>query len=514
MLSKILFYPPPALLAISCAWNPYKELDGILTRHDEIEAAVERKTDSLRHRFEMALTDDLRWECAEKLYKEYRHLNLDSCARYTQIMLQNAGSDSSRILRSKAALVRTLVRAERINEADSVFKSINLPPGASSADCEAYFYCADRLTNQMGFQNRETISPQVQALSQEYLRRDSSSVKAKLLRVKALRYSGKQRQAISYALSLRPEEMTDIYDVSSYYMALASLYLEVNDVESAKEYAMKSACVDLGCGMNDYFSLYMLGQLLFRGRDKQRAARYMNRAVQDALAYNYPLGVRRSARASAMMNDAIQQMNRTKRRLLSVAIVVVSFFLAIALFLLYYNHKMLHHVRLINRKYEVSQHALQNVSLIKDKMLGEYMALASEYIYRVDENRSRYRKILKEKGADALLAVFREPAYADAEFPHYWNNFDKIFLSIFPDFVSKVNQLMLPGQSFVTEGPGTLTTQLRILALIRLGITESPRIAVILHISKGSVYTYRCIMRQNSSHPDQFEENVKLIEDV
>lgn len=512
---KFNSYPPLALLAIACTQNNYAELDRILDRHEEIEAAVERKTDSLRRRFEMAPTAELRWECAEDLYKEYRHLNLDSCARYTHMMLLYNEGDSSRILRSKAALVRTLVRAENIQEADSVFRSIDLPPHASSADCEAYFYCADRLTNQMApLHGRSELAPLVEQLSREYMRRDSSSVKAKLLKVKALRYAGEQQQAITYALSINPGEITDIYDVSSYYMALTSLYLEMNEREKALGNATKSACVDLGCGMNDYFSLYILGHMLFNGRDKQRAARYMNRAVQDALAYNYPVGVRRSARGLAMMYDAISTMNRNRRILLTVAISVVSVLLALSLMFLYINRVMLHRVRRVNNMYKASQRELKNVSLIKDKMLGEYMALSSEYIYKVDESRSRYRKTLKEKGPDALMAVFREPAFADGEFPHYWSNFDKIFLNIFPDFVEKVNTLMLPEQAFVTEGPVSLTTQLRILALIRLGITESKRISVILHISKGSVYTYRCVMRQNSKDPEHFEENIRKIEDI
>jgi len=139
------------------------------------------------------------------------------------------------------------------------------------------------------------------------------------------------------------------------------------------------------------------------------------------------------------------------------------------------------------------------------------MELSSNYIYKVDEIKFRYRKILKEKGPDFLLAVFREPNFADSEYPNYWNNFDKIFLSIFPDFVDRVNALMLPGHEFVPEGPQSLNTELRILALIRLGINESKRISSILHISKGTVYTYRSIMRQNSASPEEFEEKIKEI---
>ncbi len=505
-----------AIMATACSENQFSELDRLLEQKEEIEAAVKRKTDSLRLSFEATPSQNIsaKWEKAELLYEEWRHLNLDSCSLYTNEMLRYAGDDPSRILRSKAALVRTLVRAEEMFEADSVFKSIVLPQNVSQKDLDAYFYCADRLTNYLPAEYRKAFGPNVEELSAEYIRRDSSSIKAQLFKVKALRYSGKFEQALSLIKSLPVNEMTDIYDISTCYFVTCSLSLQLGYNEDALAYAIKASCVDLSCGMKDYASLYTLAQILFRDKKSvTRAGRYMNRAVEDAAEYNFPIGIRRSARAMTIMNNAIQDMNHSRRILLTAGIIILSFFLAVALFLLFFSQKMLGRVRQINRMYKSSQHKLQNVSLIKDKMLGEYMELSSKYIYKVDENRSRYRKILKEKGADALMAIFREPAFADGEFPHYWNNFDKIFLSIFPDFVNKLNNLMKPENKFTTDSPGSLTTELRILALIRLDITESKRISVILHVSKGTVYTYRSIMRQNSLDPDNFEDNVRKIED-
>lgn len=517
-MSKIrhIFYVILLMTAAACSNNQYEELDRLLDEKDNIDAAVRHKTDSLRQLFDSTAPndDDLRWERAEDLYNEWRHLNLDSCSRYTAFMLRYAGTNSSRILRSKAALVRDLVRSDELFKADSVFKSLILPPDASQEDYDTYFYTADRLTNYLSASYRKSFGPNVDELSREYLRRDSLSVKAKLFKIKALRYSGRTKEAFAYAKSINPDDIKDIYDLSTYYYVTASLAKTAGSEAETLEYLIKTSCIDLSSGMKDYASLYALSQFLYSEKsDIIRAGRYMNRAVMDASEYNYPIGIRRSARALSIMNDAIQEMNRSRRRVLTAGIILVSVFLAIALFLLAFSQKMLYKVRQINRMYKTSQHKLQNVSLIKDKMLGEYMELSSEYIYKVDENRSRYRKILKEKGADALMTIFREPAFADGEFPHYWNNFDKIFLSIFPDFVDKVNNLMLPENKFTPDSPGSLTTELRILALIRLDITESKRISVILHVSKGTVYTYRSIMRQGSADPDNFEANVRKIED-
>lgn len=504
------------LALVSCAPDRFAQLDRLLEQTEAIDSAVKHRTDSLRAVYQNVPWGGqiIKWEAAEALYKEWRHLNLDSSVFYTNEMLRLAGDNPSRQLRSRAAQVRNLVRAEKLPEADSVFASIVLPQDASPEDCEAYFYSAERMINYLPL-DKEELRRRLNSLSEDYLRRDSTSVKAHLLKVKAMRSSGSKEEALHYVFeNLHPENIEDIYDLSSYYMAVSSLYLEIGRPEISIKYAAKAAYLDISCGMNDYFSLYQLAQMLFRTRDKQRASSYMNRAIQDALDYNFPMGVRRAARASAIMNGTIQQINRNNRIILVAGITIVSILLAISLFLLFFSQKSLGKVIRINGMYRESQDALKQVSLIKDRMLGEYMGLASAYIYKVDENKSKYRKILKDKGADALMAVFREPNFADMEYPHFWNNFDKIFLSIFPNFVESVNRLMQQGRGFICEGTQSLNTELRILALLRLGITESARIANILHISKGTVYTYRCVMRQNSMHPESFEQDIQTISDI
>lgn len=514
MRKTIQWLLPALLVFAACGNNPYAELDEVLEQKEEIDRMLRERTDSLRQLLDAASTEEQRWERAEALYMEWRHLNLDSCAHYTAIMQETAGGDRSRILRSQAALIRNLVRAGNIPEALQMFLSLDLPEDASLEDCVAYYYSADRLTSQLPRAVMDTLSPGIDRITEDYLRRVGPTVKARLFRVKALRYLNKLDEAIAYEKAIPLEDVTDVYDLSTYYMCFCTSYLKIGDRKTAIAYATKAAVVDIRNGMRDYFSLFMLGRMLFQEGDATRAGRYMNRAVQDALEYNYPAGLKRSARVSAMLNETIQSLHHRQRIQMEIGIFVISSFLIAALLLLFLNRRMLARVRQANRMYEESQMALRSVSNIKDKMLGEYMELSSNYIYKVDENKSRYRRILKEQGAEALMSIFREPTYADAEYPHYWENFDKIFLSIFPHFVERVNELMKPGHAFHTETPDSLTTQLRILALLRLGITEGERISAILHISKGTVYTYRCVIRGDALSPETFEDAVKSIPDV
>ena len=502
-----------ALISFACKENPYAQLDGIISAREEIAANLKHKTDSIRQVFYTSGDDSLRFAAAEALYSEWRHLNLDSSIFWAGQMRKYAGSDEARLLSTGCADVRIFIRSDRLEEAKRLFSSLSLPEDASTGQTDLYYYTANRLFSQIPAEESETMEPSLKMLSEQYLSGNGTPYKALMFKVKYLRYDKRDSEALSLLKSIPVSEIDDA-SKATYYMHFSSLYYSEGDYTACKDYALKAAFYDLSTGMRDYFSLYLLSQMLFREGEWKRASRYMNIAINDALAYNYPLGLRRSARAAVIMDDAIKQINRRNGILLWGGILIVSFFLAVALLLLSLNRRMLRKVTLANRRYEESQQALRSVSNIKDKMLGEYMELSSHYIYKVDENKSHYRKVLKESGPDALMAMFRQPAFADLEYPRYWENFDKIFLGIFPDFVSRVNALMPAEHAFICEVPGSLTTQLRILALIRLGISESERIAVILHISKGTVYTYRSVMRNASLSPDTFEEEVLMISDV
>ena len=472
-----------SLLVLSCRPDPYAELDAILDRRDEMAEMLKRQTDSLALVFAGARDDAGHFEAAEALYSQWRHLNLDSSLFWAGEMRRYAGADAVRLFRADCADIRNLIRSDNLEEAKRLFPLLSLPEDASAEDCDLYYYTANRLYSQLPMAETATIRPSLEELSQQYLSGKGTSYKALMFKVKYLRYVHDDGQALALLRSIPVEEIDDA-SMATYYMHFSSLYHSQGDYSRCRDYALKAACYDLRTGMRDYFSLYLLSQMMFREGDWNRASRYMKLAIEDALAYNYPLGLRRSARAAVVMDDAINRMNRRNGRLMWGGILIVSFFLALALLLLMLNRRMLRRVTLANHRYEQSQEALRSVSAIKDNMLGEYMELSSQYIYKVDENKSRYRKVLKDEGPEALMALFRQPGFADSEYPHFWQNFDTIFLSIFPDFVSRVNLLMQPGHAFVPDAPGSLTTQLRILALIRLGISESERIAIILHISK------------------------------
>ena len=134
------------------------------------------------------------------------------------------------------------------------------------------------------------------------------------------------------------------------------------------------------------------------------------------------------------------------------------------------------------------------------------------YIEKVDDIKSEMRKTYRKEGLDALLKMLRSPAFADTEFKNYFQEFDNSIIKLYPTFVEDVNKLMKPECQFSTKRNGTLCTELRILALIRMGITDSPKIAKVLNIAIYTTYCYRHRMRRDSLYStEEFEKQIREI---
>ena len=140
------------------------------------------------------------------------------------------------------------------------------------------------------------------------------------------------------------------------------------------------------------------------------------------------------------------------------------------------------------------------------------MQLASHYIGRVDEYRMELRKTAKTDGTEALMRKLRSPSDVDRNYRDFYRIFDETFLGIFPDFVERVNELLEEPARFPARSDGALSTELRILAVMRLGITDSGCIASFLNCASATVYTYRTKLRNSAlGSRSDFERKIQHI---
>ncbi|MBP5521736.1 MAG: hypothetical protein J6X82_04885, partial [Bacteroidales bacterium] len=278
-------------------------------------------------------------------------------------------------------------------------------------------------------------------------------------------------------------------------------YLYEDDTDSAVSYFARSAECDMRLGVKAYNALYELARILFRSGDIERADRYMRITLKDAYSSHYESRYEDVIRSELeIMNVLLEQQSQKKRAyyVTSVSIALLLFVAIVSIFLLArYSSRL-----------DQSRRQLSEVSRIKDNFLAMYMEKCVDYLNKVDEYRSSLRHTLRQDGAPAVSAMLRQPSFAAGEFDGLLAHFDSAFLGIFPDFVDKVNSHMQPEYRLEMPEKGVLSTELRILALIRMGIAKRQKIAKVLNMSVTTVYSYHSNLQKHSLHPDSSFDSV------
>ena len=227
-----------------------------------------------------------------------------------------------------------------------------------------------------------------------------------------------------------------------------------------------------------------------------------------------------------IINQAVVYSINSRSRILTVMVSVFLLLLVIIALLLFHTQRQHRRLRrntsLIyevnrrlherNEQFRIVNDYLRDANKIKDSYVFRYMQLATHYIGRVDEYRMELRKTAKTDGTEALMRKLRSPSDVDRNYRDFYRIFDETFLGIFPDFVERVNELLEEPARFPVRSDGALSTELRILAVMRLGITDSGCIASFLNCASATVYTYRTKLRNSAlGSRSDFENRVRRI---
>lgn len=165
-----------------------------------------------------------------------------------------------------------------------------------------------------------------------------------------------------------------------------------------------------------------------------------------------------------------------------------------------------------NSQLSVVNHELTDANRVKEKYVVRFMRLCSIYINKIEDLRKRVHKKLKARQYDELYEMTRPQDFKKEELEEFYTNFDSAFLHLFPHFLDSFNALLRPEERIEQPKKEQLSTPIRIFALIRLGITESSKIAEFLHYSDNTIYNYRAHIKKGAiNDKDSFEEDVRKI---
>lgn len=512
------------LCDVSCSRTPVEqalhELDLAIGQRSKYVEAFERQNDSLRSELSSASSDSARWALSSRLYQAYHHFSVDSAGHYVMKMQRYAASEEE-MFRTSLSEIQLLVWAHDEERALSLYQAIDTSRMSSLGLREEYLSSGIEIFTNISRYPRflteaRNYSDSLRAYRQAYIAEDTLSYYGKKVLAQSLRDEGRLEEALSLFQACF-SEANDYHELTSIAYNSAMLCGMLGRIDDKKIYLSRSAIYDFKAPNRDLLSLYELAMTLYDEGDLERANRYIKIHFNDVLAGDFEAKVLRSSRAQNIIVDASLKAERSKRRIFMIGLIVVVLLLFIIFVMLNYVHRKAIQLAEANSALEdsnkalaESNSALAEANKIKDNYVFRYMDLSIRYLDKVEQNRHEYRQIAKNQGTDALLKELRSPAEF-ADYKEFYSIFDQTFLGIFPHFVEDVNALLREDARFdIAQSHQSLPTELRIMATLKLGINDSPRIASFLKCSLSTVYTYRAKLRNQALCPkDEFEDRVR-----
>ena len=298
---------------------------------------------------------------------------------------------------------------------------------------------------------------------------------------------------------------------------LSYIYRMQNNVEKEKEWLIRAAIADIKGSTHETVALRDLATLLFRQGDVERAYRFITVAMDDARRYN---ARQRKVELAAIMpiieSERMAMVEEQRRSLIWFAVVVSLLAMVVVAFavIIYRQLRRIRRVKEIlqdtNLQLEHINKSLEDANRIKDEYIGYFFNANSEYIARIEAfQKSIHRKVVARQ-FDDLSAILKSNDLKK-ERESLFESFDRIFLKLFPSFVEEFNALFREEDRITPKSGELLSPEMRIFALMRLGIKDNEKIAKFLDYSMSTIYTYKTKIKSKSIDRDRFEECIMKI---
>jgi tetratricopeptide (TPR) repeat protein len=325
----------------------------------------------------------------------------------------------------------------------------------------------------------------------------------------------------------KQKEGTRTYSIVT--STLAFFYQVKEKPELQERYLLLSAISDERSAIRENNSLRSLAELLIERGDYDNAYRYLFQAISEARFYGSRI---RMMQVSRMAPQILQlydtERSRTQQRtnLFLWIISIISLILAASIIytMVLYRKKHTAGLQIVEMNKMLAKHTeeiehvntqMKEANRIKEEYIGRFLELSSLLLSNTEQRLKQLNRLARERKLEELYAELKTMEPVNTGIRTFHNHFDTAFLNIYPHFISEVNKLMTPENQFMVEREGTsakhLTTELRILALIRLDITDNQKIADILRSSITTIYTYRSKLKAKAIHKDSFEDDIKQI---
>ena len=525
------------------------EIDQAIEQSPKIVGQYERQIEETRQQYLHARQPQEKYEQAFNLYERYKSFMNDSALYYLSEAMHWAERNQESGVRSQEWKARVgnclALKAFQCstvgyyNEALAFLKSIDKQQ-LDSVGLRNYYQSQMHVYGELGYYSiippmkeqyfklqttyRDSLFAHIDHQDPDYLMYRIQELKSRQQLVEARKISDQWVSRVS------PDSRE--YAIACYYRWLSS-----EEEDELRYWLSLSALSDVRHAVMDQASLLSLAELLNADGDLDRSYRYIRFTWDCNNRFNTRM---RSWQITPILNvieNNYQQAVDHNTKVLRMSIIVVSILALLVLAALFFVHRRNQQLasarnalseansqlstvnsQLSTQKDELAELNAQlstvNCQLsesnrVKEEYIGRFMSLCSQYIDKLDNYRKMVNKKMKNKELDDLYQISKSTELKEKELEELYENFDTVFLHLFPNFIDDFNALLLP-EVQVHPKENRLTTDIRIFALIRLGIEDSSKIAEFLHYSVNTIYNYRARLKNGAiGNRETFEKRVK-----
>ena len=511
----------------------YKQLDAALAQRAHYVELKEKSLNEIKQGAKYVTSNEDKLKLYEQLANEYKAYEYDSAMTYINkgLILAQKSNNIFFNKRFQLSQTRLLITRGFYAEAKEILQKIE--PKEEPRDYQfLYYYTMYGLYNNWStYCENNEFSKNYDLKKVEYLKKAIELSPKKdafyYYLMGELYYfsnhpnNNKTIQYYKKALSMEKAN-SRLHAMTAF--ALSEVYQKANNLELMEHYLLVAAISDITSATKENVALQDIALFIYKHKTRSlnKAQEYINLSLEDAYAYNNRLRRIEISSKLQLITNAYTDDIKTTNRLLNIALLVIILLLlgvGISSLFIRKKNRLLKQkkdeisatsdkMEKLNGQLHLINDELKDTNQKRERLVKVYIDLCYKNIERNQKLRTLAVRKIKANQSKELLSLLSSSSSTEKENKEFLTEFDKAFLSLYPTFVNELNQQLTESAHIQLKENGEMPPILRVCALLRLGITESSKIAGILSYSPQTVYNYRSILKNNAIDKEHFEENV------
>lgn len=509
----------------------FARIDDAIANQQHYKNAKERHIKLMKRNLSDAANDHERLQWLDSIYFDYSTYRYDSASVYVDKGLKLAESigDTYYIIQNKINRATVLSVGGFYSQAESLLQSIDASK-LQGKQLQYYYFTYAWLYNYWGafVANSEFAADflekkkhYMQLTLQHFVPEKRQSGEYYYL-LGELTYLDRptHKDVLKYFLkSVKLTPLNDRVHAQAAY-GLARYYKDMEQYDLYEKYLVEASMSDIVCQLKETLALQKLATYIYKKDEKnsKRAAKYLTLSMEDAQFFNNRLRMLEISNILPVIAAANQQAAEKSRTRLQIYFIVLCVVLGITVVLTVTSIRRKNHlsksrkvIAIKNKQLEELNGRLVATNTRRETYMRLFMDISALYIRKLDDYRKLVSRKVKTNQTADLLKPINSYKLAEEEAQAFYSRFDKAFMELYPDFVNELNNLLVDEARIELPSDHTLTTEIRIYALMRLGVTDSQEIATLLFYSTQTIYNYKSAMRAKAKNRDTFESDINRL---